>query len=128
MLPGSQRAEEPRGNGPELPRTRNGGPEGPKGQHSAFRSPAPLNAAEAWCRVGGGRSIPLTRPFRPDGGTPCLVCGRRSHYGRKTERSPDAAQDNRPAGLGRPRAGVPGGDVADARRDQLQALEEPADL
>ena len=50
-------------------------------------------------------------------------------YGRAaSQRSPHAAQDDRPAGLGWPQVGVPGGDVADARRDQLQALEEPGDL
>ena len=66
MLPGSQRAEELRGNGAgALPRTRNGDRKAGMDPHSAFRSPAPLNAAEAWCRVGGGRSIPPTRAIPP---------------------------------------------------------------
>ena len=50
---------------PDLPRTRNG--DRKARNRPAFRLPvpAPLNAAEAWCRVGGGRSIPPTRAIPP---------------------------------------------------------------
>ena len=52
MLPGPKRGEEPRGEGPSAA-------EDPV-------SPALLSAAEAWCRAGGGRSIP-PHPAIPHG-------------------------------------------------------------
>ena len=65
MLPGPQRAGEPRGNGPALPRTRNGDR---KAEWTAFRLPVPraTERSRAWCRgcAKGGAFLPsgLNRP------------------------------------------------------------------
>ena len=53
MLPGSQRAEEPGGNGPELPRTRNVGTGRP--ERTAFRLPVPRATERGRSLVSGGR-------------------------------------------------------------------------
>ena len=87
MLLGPQRAEEPGGNGPELPRTRNVGTGRP--ERTAFRLPVPRATERSRSLVPGGRRAEHSAhpAFRLDSGTPYLVCGRRSYYGRKTERT-----------------------------------------
>jgi hypothetical protein len=83
VAPGSERAEEPCGNGPELPGTRNERLEGRTDLHSAFQSSAPLNPAESWPGWAENGALRSSGPF-------CLArqrsaasrSSRRSHYGR----------------------------------------------
>jgi len=84
-LPDSQLAQDLRVTEPELPRTRNGGPEGRN--EPAFRLPILRATERSRSLAPGGKSIPPTRVIPPRQRNAVSPGGRRSHYGRKTERT-----------------------------------------